>query len=782
MKKHSAKEIKNLLKKLTLEEKASLLSGKDFWRTKNIDRLGIPSIMVSDGPHGLRKQTEEDAGFNDSIKAVCFPAACATAASFDRDLLYKLGQTLADQCHSQGVSTILGPAINIKRSPLCGRNFEYMSEDPFLAGELSASYIEGVQEKHIGTSLKHFALNNQEYRRLTNSSDLDERTMREIYLAAFEKAVKKAQPYTIMHSYNKINGTYSGESKELLTDILRKEWGFKGLVMSDWGAVSNRLAGLEAGCDLEMPASNGENTKKIIKAVKAGKISEKTVDESCQRILTWVFNYVDNMQEGDFDFSRHHKIAKEIEKESIVLLKNNGALPLKSGQSQGFLSSLKGKKHSFAVIGAFAQKPRFQGGGSSHINTDNAKGFIEILKSTGRDFAYAQGYNIDKAANGKSGIESENEKANLIREAVKVAKESTNVLIFAGLPDSYECEGYDRSHMDLPQEENELIFQVAKVNKNVTVVLFNGSPVTMPWVNEVNAILEAYLGGEAVSEALLDIIFGKANPCGKLAETFPLRLEDNPSYLNFANDKRHTSYTEGLFVGYRYYDAKKMDVLFPFGHGLSYTSFEYSNMTLSKTKICDEDEVTVSVTVKNNGKMDGKEIVQLYVADKTKSAIRPIKELKAFEKVFIKAGTRVKITFKLDKRAFAYYNTDIHDWYAASGTYEILLASSSRDIRLSKSIVFETKVLLPLEINDDTTVGDLLRDPRTKEIVKKTLYKGKSVFDSGSSAAKEAISEEMEIQMQDANPLRNICTWNNISAKDYDKLLKELKNAVKEKK
>lgn len=772
--KKSGADIKGLLKKLTLEEKASLLSGNDFWHTKAVERLGIPAIMVSDGPHGLRKQAE-GAAINDSIKAICFPAACASACSFDREVFKKLGSTLADECHANKVSTILGPAINIKRSPLCGRNFEYISEDPYLAGELSASYINAVQEKHIGTSLKHFALNNQEYRRLTNSSDCDERTMREIYLSAFETAVKKSQPYTIMHSYNVINGTYAGESEWLLTDVLRKEWRYTGLVMSDWGAVNDRVAGLAAGQDLEMPSSDGINDALIVKAVKAGKLSEKKLDESCERILKWVFNYVEHQEEGCFDFQKHHEVALEIERESIVLLKNNGMLPLIPKQPSGVKSILKGKKYALAVIGEFAEKPRFQGGGSSHINTGNVKGAIEKLQDINVNFTFAKGYSTSSDS-GK--IENENQKDALIREAVKAAKMSENVVIFAGLPDSFESEGYDRSHMDLPQEQNELISKVAKANPNVTVVLHNGSPVTMPWVNEVNAIVEAYLGGEAVGEAVVDVLLGKVNPSGKLAESFPLRLEDNPSYLNFANDKRHTVYSEGVFVGYRYYDSKKMDVLFPFGHGLSYTEFEYSDLKLSSKTMNDDSTLTVTLNVKNKGILNGKEVVQLYVRDKTKAAIRPDKELKAFAKVEIKAQTKAKVSFELDKRSFAWYNTDIHDWYAANGEYEILVGSSSRDIRCVATVTYTDAAPLPWTIDQNTTAGDLLADPRTKAFMKEALDNSKSILEGGNEDASEAISDEMMIQMQDANPLRNIYFWNHLSAKTYNKLIKDCQAAV----
>src|SRR5574344_1556979 len=397
MAKHTDAQIKALVKKMTLKEKCSLLSGADFWHTKPVDRLGIPQIMVSDGPHGLRKQDVSDgkAGINDSIKAVCFPAACASACSFDRDVLNTLGETLGDECQAEDISVLLGPAVNIKRSPLCGRNFEYISEDPYLAGELAANIINGVQSKHVVTSIKHFALNNQEYRRLTNSSNADERTIREIYLPAFEIAVKKSQPYTIMHSYNKINGQCAGESSWLLTDILRKEWGYKGLVVSDWGAVNDRTKGLEAGCDLEMPASNGMTDADVEEAVKKHKLDEKYVDESCFRILRLVYDFVDNRQEGCFDFAKHHEVARKIEEESIVLLKNDGILPLTGGNQKSLASLLSGKNGKIAVIGEFAQKPRFQGGGSSHINTQQVSNALDSFRAAGVDVVYAKGYEAE---------------------------------------------------------------------------------------------------------------------------------------------------------------------------------------------------------------------------------------------------------------------------------------------------------------------------------------------------------------------------------------------------
>ena len=762
---HSDSQIREIMEKLTLEEKCSLLSGSDFWHSQPVERLDIPAVMVSDGPHGLRKQdVEHSTGVNDSIQAVCFPAACATSASFDRKSYARLGSVLGDECQAQGVSTLLGPAINIKRSPLCGRNFEYISEDPYLAGELSATYINAVQEKHVGTSLKHFALNDQEYRRLTNSSDCDERTMREIYLKGFEIAVRKSQPATIMHSYNLINGTYAGENPWLISDVLRKEWGFKGLVMSDWGAVSDRIAGVKAGTDLEMPSSDGINDAKVLKAAKNDPELVKKIDECVFRILRWIYDFEDNRQQGEFDIEKHHKIAREIEEESIVLLKNDNILPLDPATA--------GK---IAVIGEFAKKPRFQGGGSSHINTKTVSNAFDSLEAYGLKLSYAKGFSAEPP---KDKDLLAKETAALADEALKVASGCDTILVFAGLPDSFESEGYDRKHMDLPEEQNELIKKLCATGKKVVVILHNGSPVTMPWVKDVNAILELYLGGEAVGEAAANVLTGRVNPSGKLAETFPLRLEDTPSFLNFANDKKHTVYTEGVFVGYRWYDARKMDVLFPFGFGLSYTSFEYSNLRLSKSSVSDGEKLTATVTVSNTGKIDGKEIVQLYVSDKTESTVRPKIELKGFDKVFVPAGKSVDVSFELDKSSFAWYSTDLQDWYAASGEYEIKVGPSSRDLPLSAPVKFTTSVKLPLEITLDTTCGDLLKDERTKGILNKVFEATTSEIENGGANADEAITEEMKINMMDAHPLRNVISWSHLSEEQAEKMMADLRRAV----
>ena len=754
------RDIKAIVKQMTLEEKAGMCSGEDFWHLKSVERLGIPSVMVSDGPHGLRKQDQEadHLGANDSIKAVCFPTACATACSFDRDLLYKLGETLGDECQAQNLSVILGPAVNIKRSPLCGRNFEYFSEDPYLASEMAGAHVKGVQSKNIGTSIKHFAANNQEYRRMSCSSEIDERTFREIYLGAFETAIKEGKPDTVMCSYNKINGEFSSENHKLLTEILRDEWGFEGYVMSDWGAVNERVKGLKAGLDLEMPGSGGYTDAEIVSAVKDGTLEESVLDTAVERILNIIFKYTDNRQEGRFDLEADHQIAKKIAEESMVLLKNDGILPLKAGEQK------------IAFIGKFAEKPRFQGGGSSHINSFKVESALDAVKAY-TEVAYAQGYDVK---------EDKIDEA-MLKEAVETAKNADVAVIFAGLPDAFESEGYDREHMGMPDCQNYLIQEILKVQKSVVVVLHNGSPVEMPWADDVSAILEAYLCGQAVGSAEADILFGKVNPSGKLAETIPYHLEDNPSYLNFPGDGQKVEYKEGIFVGYRYYDMKKMPVRYPFGYGLSYTTFEYSDLQLSKEKIKDTETLQVSVKVKNTGKMAGKEVVQLYVSDKTNAVMRPVNELKNFVKVELQPQEEKTVTMELNKRSFAWYNTKVNDWYAGSGTYEILIGSSSRDIRLTKTVELESTMKIPMEIHTNTTISELMENEKAKEVMKDLVDQMMANIGGGEegSAASEAISQEMMIKMMENSPLRALRSFAGISTEEVQELIKKLKEAVK---
>lgn len=699
-------DVKKLVNELTLEEKASLCSGADFWHTKAIDRLNIPAAMVSDGPHGIRKQESlaDHMGVAESIKAIGFPTASAMACSFDRDLLHKVGDALGEECVAEDLAVLLGPGINMKRSPICGRNFEYYSEDPVVAGELGAAFVNGVQEHGVGTSLKHFAANNQEWRRMSISAEIDERTLREIYLAAFETVVKKAQPWTIMCSYNRINGVYSCENDWLLNKVLRDEWGFEGLVMTDWGAMDERVPSLKAGLDLEMPDCHGETDKLIVKAVQSGELEESVLDTAVERILTMVDKYLTARKDIDpasmvhplpssvergYDVAAHHALARTTAEQSAVLLKNEDILPLQ-------------KDKKIAFIGEFAKVPRIQGGGSSHINNTSVE---SALDAAGDSVSYAQGFHIDKETTDET----------LLQEAITLAKESDVAVIFAGLPDSFESEGFDRTHLNMPANQNELIARISEVQPNVVVVLHSGSPIAMPWLDKVAGVLQMYLAGQASGGAAVNLLFGDATPCGKLAETFPLHLEDNPSYLNFPGNREKVCYQEGVFIGYRYYDKKKMDVLFPFGYGLSYTDFTYSNMKVTVNGknaadvdvIKETDEIIVSADITNTGNCDGAEIVQLYIKNPVVYEIRPEKELRNFAKVFLKAGETKTVTFTLNARAFSYYETRIHDWYAESGDYEILLASSSRDIRLQDTVSITGSKKIPFVADYITTCEDV---------------------------------------------------------------------------
>jgi len=740
------KDIRNLIAKMTLEEKAGLLSGEDFWHTKPVERLGVPRSMVSDGPHGLRKQDDQadHLGINESIKAVCFPAASATAASFDPELIEKMGEALGEACQHEKLSVLLGPAVNIKRSPLCGRNFEYFSEDPYLTGVMATALIKGIQSKNVGTSIKHFALNNQEHRRMSSSSDCDERTIREIYFPAFEMAVKEAQPWTVMCSYNRINGVYASENPWLLTDVLRKEWGFEGYVMSDWGAVSNRVAGVAAGLDLEMPASGGINDRKIVEAVKAGKLDEKQVDLCCERILNIIYRYVENAKpETPWDKEAQHRMTANVAAECMVLLKNDGdILPLK-------------KDDAIAFIGEFAEKPRFQGGGSSHINSFKTTGAVEAAKGHGLNVTYAQGYSVKE----------DDATAEQITEAVAAAKKAKVAVVFAGLPDAYESEGYDRTHMRMPDSQNRLIEAVAEANPNTVVVLHNGSPVEMPWIGKVKGVLEAYLGGQAVGEATVRVLYGDVNPSGHLPESFPKKLEDNPSFLFFGGEPRGTEYREGIFVGYRYYDRKKMDVLFPFGYGLSYTTFEYSGLKLSADAIKDTDTVTATVTVKNTGSRAGKAVVQLYAGDAEGfvNAVRPVRELRAFKKVALEPGESKEVSFTLGKRAFATWRSEIHDWWVETGDFTIEVGDSVANLPLKATVKVESTVQLPRHFDMDSIVMDMMADPKAKAVLAPLMQNAAALFGDGEGgeASTEAISDEMSMAMMQYMPVRTMLGFSN---------------------
>lgn len=741
-------KINEILSKMTLEEKAGLCSGADFWHTKSVERLGLPRIMMSDGPHGLRKQAEEadHLGLQKSVPAVCFPSGATLASSFDREILNKVGAHLGEEAVSENLHTVLGPAVNIKRSPLCGRNFEYLSEDPYVAGELSASYINGIQDKGAGACIKHYAANNQEYCRMSTDTIAAERTLREIYLPAFETAVKKSMPWSVMCAYNRLNGTYCCENEWLLTDVLRKDWGFKGIVMTDWGAMNDRVKSLVAGLNLEMPASGELNDKKIVKAVKSGELSEEVLDNSVREMLEWIQKGLRDTDTEPYDKEAHHEFSRLCAAESAVLLKNEGnLLPLD-------------KKSRVAFIGDFAENPRFQGGGSSHINCFKVVGACEAAKEM-ENVSYYQGW-ID---NGKEHDEK------LFNEAVQAAREADSAVIFAGLPESFESEGYDRSHMDLPAEQNALIEAVCAVQPNTVVVLHNGSPVILPWRDKASAILEMYLGGQAVGEAAVDLIFGDNSPSGHLAETFPLRLEDTPCYLSFPGYDDVVSYDEGVFVGYRWYESRKMEVQFPFGHGLTYTEFELSNIELSSDDFDGTGTITVSAELKNIGNKDGKQVVQLYVAPpKELLALRPAKELKGFEKVLLKAGETKKISFTLDERAFAYFSENKGDWAIKSGEYTIELGFSSRDIKAAKAV--------SVKAAEEFVWTDWVTVKRLNELgfgvsIAEAFSKLGSMLQGGSGGGDEHISETMMVEMLAGMPIHSMKSFIPLD-EDYEEKIR----------
>ncbi len=730
--------ISKILTQMTLEEKCSLLSGQDFWHTQPIERLGLPSIMVSDGPHGLRRQADEGdhLGLMASMPATAFPSGVGLGASWDRELIAEAGGLIGDEALAQGISVVLGPACNIKRSPLCGRNFEYISEDPFLSSQMAKNYILGMQAKGVGTSIKHFCANNQESRRMTVDTLVDERTFREIYLASFEAAIQEAQPDTVMCSYNKVNGTYLSDNKRILSDILRDEWGYKGIVVSDWGAVNDRVEGVKAGMDLEMPSTNGLNDNKVVAAVKDGRLAEAEVDILVGRLLNLIYTRLDTLKPGaTFDAAEHHAKARAIAGQCVVLLKNDGnVLPLDASKP-------------IAVIGAFAENPRYQGGGSSHINPTQLTKAIDEIRVYHPQATYHSGF----------GLMTDKIDQPLFDEAVAAAQAAGTAVIFAGLPDHYESEGYDRKHMNLPPNQDALIAAVARVCPRVVVVLANGSPVEMPWIEQVPAILEGYLPGQAGGGAMADVLFGTINPSGKLAETFPERLEDNPSYLFFPGFADRVEYREGLYVGYRYYDKKKLNVLFPFGHGLSYTQFVYSNLQLDRSELTEKDTLTVRVTIKNTGARSGQEVVQLYLAYPQAIVDRVPQELKGFAKVKLDPGQSSVVTFELSRRSFAYYDVRSSDWLVETGEVEIRVGASSRDIRLTSSVKLQADRLPPIHFDLNATRFDLLNHPASAAVAGPYFQKIGSLFalimNAESGGDEEKVSEAPSVQPEnDENP------------------------------
>lgn len=675
-----------ILAQMTLEEKAAICDGADFWHLKGMEKYGFPAIMVCDGPHGLRKKDYNKTGdsLSNSVPAISYPTAATTAASWDPELLYEMGVALGKKCLKEEVGVLLGPGINMKRSPLCGRNFEYFAEDPVLAGELSAGFINGVQSMGVGTSLKHFCANSQETRRMTCDSVVDERTLREIYLTAFEIAVKKGKPWTVMNSYNKINGAHGSENKHTQVEILRDEWGFDGVVVSDWGAVNNRVLGLKNGNDLEMPSSSGSGAKKIVEAVKNGTLDEAVLNERALNMLNLIKKAVDGSKPGyAYNDADDQPLARRIAASSMVLLKNNGILPLK-------------KSGKVAVIGELARKPRYQGAGSSHINPTQLDNALDELKKIGYDVEFAQGYELSAKKAKKNDA--------LIAQAAALAQSCETAIIFIGLTDDYEAEGFDRTHMNLPEAHDKLVAEILKVNKNAIVVLAGGSPVEMPWNDGVAAILNSYLGGQAGAGAVADIISGAVNPSGKLPETYPMFYADTPAKNNFPGNPASVEYRESIYIGYRYYEKAKKAVRYPFGYGLSYTTFEYSDIKLSDKSIKDTDTLTVTVKVKNTGAVSGCEIVQLYVADKESTIYRPEKELKGFRKIWLNPDEEKEVAFELSKRAFAFYNVNINDWCVESGEFDILVGASSADIRLSATVNVKAEAV---DIPDYSAVAPL---------------------------------------------------------------------------
>jgi beta-glucosidase len=699
----------SLIGQLTLEEKASLCLGSDFWHTAPVERLGIAAIMVSDGPHGLRTQPEEadHVGISGSVPATCFPTASALASSWDPELVQRVGAALGREARAQGVAVVLGPGINIKRSPLCGRNFEYFSEDPALSGVLGAAMIDGVQSQGVGTSLKHYAANNQETDRLRVSAEVDERTLREIYLAGFERAVTEAGPWTVMCAYNKVNGVYASEHAWLLTTVLRGEWGFDGLVVSDWGAVHDRVAALAAGLDLEMPPNLGVSDAAILTAVRSGQLDEHVVDTAVARVLQLVDRAAANTEPPPvLDPDAHHMLARAAATECAVLLKNQDRLlPLRPAAGD-----------IIAVIGEFARTPRYQGAGSSQVNPTRVDVAVDELRSAVPDqveIAFAAGY----------GIGTTDRDEQLGDEAVALASRAEVVVAFLGLPAADESEGFDRTHMDLPASQTALLSRLADANPNLAVVLANGSAVRLSeWEQHAKAVLECWLSGQGAGGAAADLLLGTANPSGRLAETLPLRLEDTPSYLNFPGEAGQVRYGEGIFVGYRGYDALDRQVHYPFGHGLSYTSFDYADLSANVTGRPQDGDLVVNITcrVTNTGDHRGKEVVQLYVGDPEASVARPVRELKAFAKVDLDPGETTAVAFTLTARDLSYWSTRLHDWALEGGEFELAVGASSRDLRLTTTLDIAAPPL-PSRLDGMSTLQEWLADPTGSALLHKAV-------------------------------------------------------------
>lgn len=722
------------LSTLTLEEKASLLSGKDFWTTKSIDAAGIPSLVITDGPHGIRRQdaAADHLGIHDSVPSTCFPPAVAVGSSWNPEAAAKVGAAVGREALALGVSVVLGPGVNIKRSPLCGRNFEYYSEDPLLSGVLGAAHVTALQETGPGASVKHFAANNQETERMRISAEVDDRALREIYFPAFERVVTEARPATVMCSYNKVNGVYASHNAWLLTDVLRGEWGFRGAVISDWGAVSDRVAGVAAGMDLEMPGSGGGTDKQIVDAVRSGILTEEQVNDSVRRVLA-LTDLPGGKATRTLPVDEHHALAREVAAESIVLLKNRGALPLRGGQR-------------IAVIGPFAVSPRFQGGGSSHVNARRTDSALDELTALAQDcnatIDYAPGFSVE-----------EPDVALLKDEALSLSKAADVAVVFAGLSEREESEGFDRTVLELPANQVELIRAVASVAPKTVVVLSNGGVVSLEeWHDDVDAIVEGWLLGQASGGAIADILFGAVNPSGRLAETIPLRLEDNPSWLNFPGEQGHVRYSEGVFVGYRYYTTANLKVRYPFGHGLSYTTFDTSAL---KVETLSDDSVTIQVTVTNTGNRPGKHVVQVYVATTTGPVRRPLRELRAFTKISLQAGESKEVNLTLDRRAFAYWDIELGRWVVPAGTYTVQVCSDASTVLAEHEITLAGDSIIR-ELTLDSTVGDWFSHPAVGPALMTGLTA--SMTDE---QAQHAQQNPDELKMVESMPMQQFLAFTN---------------------
>lgn len=717
----TARDAAELVAELTLEEKASLTSGASFWSTKAVERAGIPSIVLTDGPHGVRLQrgSSDHLGLADSVPATCFPPAVALGSAWDPELAERVGRALGEEARAEGVGVLLGPGINIKRSPLCGRNFEYLSEDPIVSGVLGAALVCGLQSQGVGASLKHFAANNQEFDRMRASSDVDPRPLREIYLRGFQRVVEDAQPWTVMCSYNRINGVFASEDPWLLTKVLREEWGFEGLVVSDWGAVNDRVAGLPAGLDLEMPSSDGRTDAQLVEAVRDGRLAESALDLAAERAVRLAQQAAAGADpDASYDVDAHHALAREAAARGVVLLKNDGVLPLAAGTR-------------VAVVGEFARTPRYQGAGSSLINPTRLDTALEeIGRLAGAAPVFAPGFTLDAKAAADPA---------LLAEAVAAAEGAEVVLAFLGLPAAAESEGFDREHLRLPEAQLELLAAVRAVNPNVVVVLANGGVVELPFAEEVPAVVEGWLGGQAGGGGVADVLYGVVNPSGRLTETIPLRLADTPAYLDFPGEFGHVRYGEGLFVGYRWYDARDAAVHFPFGHGLSYTSFAYSGLEVS----ADANGIAARVTVTNTGERDGREVVQLYTGLAGSAVQRAPRELKAFASVELAAGESRVVELAVRREDLAYWDVRVDRWVVEGGEYLVSVGASSRDLRVEAGVAVEgDAVRLPLTM--ESSIGDLMGDPVAGPIVAQALG---GLFGGDPAMAAMADDEGMEKMM-----------------------------------